>query len=349
MVTFTLDPAQALRETLAAGGYQQVVALADTNTQQLLPRLAEALAEAPVITINAGDQHKTIDSACHVWHELQQAGATRHSVLVNVGGGMVTDMGGFVATTYKRGMAFINVPTSLLGAVDAAIGGKTGVNFDGLKNQVGAFAQAAEVIISPSFFDTLPLEERLSGFAEMVKHALLNSDSALTHVLRLDVTAPDVPNASTLLELLRESVQVKQSYVEADPLESGSRKALNLGHTVGHACESLMLERGTPVSHGTAVAWGLVAELVLSHMTLQFDSALLHEVANMVRSRYAAPEIECRNYDQLLQLMRRDKKSTSGEINCTLLRHCGQPATDCTIDPEEMRTALDIFRDLMGV
>ncbi len=346
-VAFTNDVPAALRQALMAGSYSRVAVLVDATTRQLvLPRLADVLAGAAVVVMPAGDTHKTIDTVCDVWRGLQQAGATRSSVLVNVGGGVVTDLGGFAAATYKRGLPFINVPTTLLGAVDAALGGKTGVNFGGLKNQVGAFAEAADVIVSACFFDTLPREQLLAGYAEMVKHALLSSDEALADVLQADVCA--LP-AGDLLALLRQSVEVKRRIVASDPLERGPRKALNLGHTVGHALESLMLERGRPVAHGTAVAWGLVAELVLSHLALQFPSAQLHRLAAFVRERYAAPAIGCDDYAALLESMHRDKKSQAGEINCTLLRACGQPEVDCAVADDDMRTALDIFRDLMGV
>ncbi|MBR6283721.1 MAG: 3-dehydroquinate synthase [Muribaculaceae bacterium] len=346
-IEFTNAVDRALRKAVEQGGYAQVIVLTDHNTGRIvLPQVAGELPPFTHITIPAGEGHKTLDTVVQVWRELQQAGATRHAVMVNLGGGMVTDLGGFAAATYKRGIPFMNVPTTLLAAVDAAVGGKTGVDFGGLKNQVGVFAQAAATIISTRFFSTLPSEELLSGYAEMVKHALLGDAAALAHQLQGDPTRVD---SYTLLDALRASVMVKHRIVEQDPLEQGPRKALNLGHTVGHALESLMLGRGTPVPHGIAVAWGLVAELVLSHMAWHFPSTTLHQVAHFVHDYYPSPTITCDHYDQLLALMRHDKKSRAGEINCTLLEAVGRPKLDCTIAPDDMRTALDIFRDLMGV
>ena len=347
-VIFTLDPGTALTQALAHGGHHNVGVLVDEHTAvDVLPRLHAVADSATVITIPAGEAAKTIISVRQVWEALQQARFTRHDVLVNVGGGMVTDLGGFAAATFKRGIPFINVPTTLLGAVDAAIGGKTGVNLDGVKNAVGAFAEAASVIVSTRFFDTLPAEQLLSGYGEMLKHGLLSGPLALAALLDTDPVAGD---ADALLDRVRESVAVKQRIVEQDPHEHGLRKALNLGHTVGHALESHLLNRGTAVPHGIAVAWGLVAELVLSHLTWGFPSATLHQVATVVREHYPVPDITCDDYDGLLALMRHDKKNRdSSEINCTLLHDTGQPAIDNAIAPGDMRTALDITRDLLGI
>ncbi len=348
---FTNSPGKDLNNLILDMHPASVFVLVDTNTRELvLPFLAaEApeIARAKVIEIPPGDEHKNLSSLEGVWRCLSEGGATRKSLLINVGGGVVTDLGGFAAATFKRGIRFVNFPTTLLGAVDAAVGGKTGVNFCGLKNEIGAFCEADAVVISTNFFGTLPLAELLSGYAEMVKHALLEGEAEVAGLLDFDV----VENATSrrLLNLLELSVEVKRRIVEFDPTEQGLRKALNLGHTIGHAIESHALERGLPVPHGFAVAWGLVGTLVLSHLNLGFPSDQLHQLSAYVKENYGAPAISCEDYPRLLELMAHDKKNlTADAVNFTLLRSAGHPEINQTVAPDQIRTALDILRDLLG-
>ncbi len=347
-LTFTQHVGEALDAAIGRLAPSSIFVLADSHTATLVvPELhSQALREATLITIEAGDAHKDLAALTHVWQALQTGGATRKSLMVNVGGGVVTDLGGLAAATFKRGINFINVPTTLLGAVDAAVGGKTGINFGGLKNEVGIVAMAAEVIVSTRFFVTLPPSELRSGFAEVLKHGLLKSGDETLRLLDYDIEAADL---DTLLPLLETSVRVKQDIVLQDPLEHGLRRALNLGHTVGHAFESMALRQNAPIPHGYAVAWGLAVELVLSHMKLQFDTSLLYRVVHRVRDIYGTPRITCDDYPALLDLMRHDKKSERGEINCTLLRAPGDVVTGNAIADDEMTAALDIWRDLMGM
>lgn len=335
-----------LNSIIEGGNYNAVMVLVDENTRQLSLPLLPCLCKAHIIEIAPGDDNKNLDTLKHVWSEMEKSGATRHSLLVNLGGGMVTDLGGFAAATFKRGIDFVNVPTTLLGAVDAAIGGKTGINFNDLKNEIGAFAPAKAVIVSTIFFPTLPEQEFKSGFAEMLKHAMLNDRQQYLKLLNFNFSSIDY---DIFLELLRSSIQVKENIVEQDPTEQGIRKALNLGHTVGHAFESKALSDGKPVPHGYAVAWGLVVESVLSHIILKFPSEDLYALAHFVKDNYGAFHITCDHYDQLLNLMRHDKKSHNGEINCTLLKECGTPAINYTINEDDLKAALDIYRDLMGI
>lgn len=348
-VIYTTDPVGELQRAVGDRNPAGVFVVADTNTRRLvLPRIAaasESLAKAAVIEIEAGDDRKNLQSLSAVWQALVEGGATRGSLVVNVGGGMVTDLGGFAAATFKRGVRFINLPTTLLGAVDAAVGGKTGINFCGLKNEVGVFAEASDVIISSTFFDTLPAGELLSGYGEVLKHALLDSAGATRRAL---AASPLELDSGALLNLLRESVEVKRRVVAADPHENGLRKALNLGHTAAHAFEALAFAGGKPVAHGHAVAWGLVVDLVLSSMILSFPSSTLQDVAAFVRANYPAPAITCDDYPALIGYMRHDKKNrTAGDINFTLLRSPGDIAIDSTVEPPRIEAALDIFRDLL--
>ena len=349
VLIFTHDTASALTDILQASPRSAFI-LADSNTAAIARTLQSrcpALADAPVIVIEAGDSNKTLAAVEHLWQKLVDFGATRRSVLVNIGGGMVTDLGGFAAATFKRGISWINVPTTLLGAVDAAVGGKTGINFAGLKNEIGVFAEAAQVVISTEFFDTLPAAEVASGYAEMLKHALLSGPGSLNRALEFDLRNPDL---KALLPLLEESVEVKRRIVAEDPHEHGIRRALNLGHTIGHAIESLMMERGTPVPHGHAVAWGLVGALVISYRRSGFPSDTLHRVADYVYANYPAMPVRCTDYDRLIALMRHDKKNPTPEaISFTLLSAPGAPIPGQTTTPEEIQIALDLTRDLLRV
>lgn len=347
LVDDTLD--KIIGELKPAG----VFVLADTNTARfVVPQLTQqcrALQNAAVITIAAGDEAKNIATATQVWQALLDAGATRKSLLVNVGGGMITDLGGFVAATFKRGMSCVNVPTTLLGAVDAAVGGKTGINLNEYKNIVGTFNEPAATIISTTFFKTLEQQELLSGFGEMIKHALLSGPQDLGLILEYDISA-GIGDPERLLDLLRKSVGVKTDIVAKDPHEKGLRKALNLGHTIGHAFESLALARKKPIPHGYAVAAGLVAETVLSSMMQGFDSHLLHTLAQYIHGLYPTFAFTCDDYPALLGYMARDKKNDApDQINFTLLRAPGVPVLNVTATPDQITAALDVYRDLQGL
>lgn len=346
---FTNHVAQTIDRIVADMNPSKIFVLADVNTASIvLPRLqamSGAVNGACVITVKAGDMNKNIDALSSIWKQLGDAGATRHALLINLGGGVVTDMGAFAAATFKRGIRCINVPTTLLGAVDASVGGKTGINFNGYKNEVGAFSEADSVIISTTFFNTLPRQELLSGYAEMLKHGLIADKATYKDLLSYSVSQED---SARLLELLEENVKVKNDIVSKDPTEHGIRRALNLGHTVGHAFESLALERKSPIPHGYAVAWGLVVELILSHLQLGFPIEELQRFAVYVYDNYGAFDIICKDYDELLRLMSHDKKNvTSSEINFTLLKDIGDVKIDCTADSGQITAALDIYRDLM--
>ena len=341
-----------LEQTLTAAVEEcradRVVVLCDATTERLCWPVVSGfgcLQGAGHIVIGAGDEHKTLASLSHVWQELQRAGATRHSLLVSLGGGMVTDLGGFAASTFKRGMHLVNIPTTLLAMVDASVGGKTGINFGGLKNEVGVFRNASAVILDTTFLRTLDHENILSGYAEMLKHGLIAPQAAekpmLAELLAFDVDEPDL---TALGRMVAESVAVKQRVVLADPTEQGLRKALNLGHTVGHALESLALQR-QPVLHGYAVAWGLVCELYLSVVRCGFPVERMRQVVRFVLEHYGRMAITCDDYDTLLELMTHDKKNTAGQINFTLLSDVGQVALNQTASREEIVEALDFYRE----
>ena len=345
-IIYTNEVGAAIDRLVGAAGCKSVFTIVDvTPAAFCLPKLRDtsaAVAGSTVLTVKAGDSEKNLDAAVALWKSLSNGGATRSSMIINVGGGVVTDLGGFVASTFKRGVPYINVPTTLLGAVDAAVGGKTGINFNGLKNEVGAFGQPVATIISTMFFATLPAHEMLSGYAEMLKHALLSGNEALARAL-----SHDASDTAGLLDLLRENIKVKADIVASDPKEAGPRKALNLGHTAGHAFEALALERKQPIPHGYAVAWGLIVELILSHIALGYPTAHLYPVAQFVKAHYGSHPIACADYPRLLELMAHDKKNASpDEINFTLLRSPGDPVVNSTATPADITAALDICSDL---
>lgn len=317
----------------------------DTTLAACWPVISDSLAlrGAHMITIPATDSHKDINSLQHVWSSLQSMGATRHSLLINLGGGMITDLGGFAAATFKRGIDFVNVPTTLLAMVDAAVGGKTGINFGGLKNEIGAFAEARFVIISTEFLRTLNAQNLLSGYAEMLKHGLLSGREMWAELLRFDFGAPDY---ALLADMVRLSIRVKQDIVRQDPREQGLRKALNLGHTIGHAFEEWSLQDGhKPILHGYAVAFGLVAELYLSCLKTGFPTEKMRQTVSFIRQNYGSLPITCQDYDALITLMHHDKKNEGREINLTLLADIGDVRINQTASEDEIKEALDFFRE----
>jgi 3-dehydroquinate synthase len=339
-----------LRGLLKSLDYSGLFVLMDENTERFcLPRLLgiKEIEAAKKIIIPSGDENKNLQSLSAVWEFLSQNGATRKSLLINLGGGMTTDLGGFAAAAFKRGIRFINIPTTLLGAVDAAVGGKTGINFGGLKNEIGAFCPAEAVLIDSQFFRTLDLTNLLSGYAELLKHALIaappKSSLPCGEVLSFDFETIDYEH---LNDLLFESVLVKEKIVEQDPREEGLRKALNLGHTFGHAFESLSHELKRLVPHGYAVAWGLICELYLSFIKLGFDKTILSKVTRFIKENYGIFSFDCSQYDRLFELMRHDKKNDSNGINFTLLKALGEVEINQTAAKEEIEEALDYLREI---
>jgi len=338
-----------LAQLLQTLSYDGLFLLTDNNTQNICLPLIQSLPEiqsAKKVSISAGEESKNTESLSKVWEFLSQNRANRKSLLINLGGGMLTDLGGFAAATFKRGIQFINIPTTLLGAVDAAVGGKTGINFNGLKNEIGAFAPAIAVLIDSNFFKTLDITQFLSGYAEMLKHSLLRLEGHLDELLGFDLDEVDYDR---LNNLLFDSVMIKEQIVKEDPTEQGIRKALNLGHTFGHAFESFSHELKRPVPHGYAVAWGLVCELYLSFIKLGFDKEVLSKVIRFVKENYGVFPFNCNQYERLFELMQHDKKNESATINFTLLKAAGKIEINQTADKKEIEEALDFYRDYFGI
>jgi 3-dehydroquinate synthase len=321
---------------------RQVFVLVDENTYaKCMPLLIKALGDSTyeTIVIAAGESHKTLASVEQIWGALFKHHATREALLINLGGGMVTDLGGFAAATYMRGIRYVNIPTSLLAMVDASTGGKTGFDYQGVKNMIGSFAQPEETIIYLPLLETLPAKEWLSGYAEMLKHGLLDSEAHLNELLALDVNDAKCTISS---ELLAENLAVKERIVAADPQEKGVRKLLNFGHTVGHAIEEAYHADSSSVPHGYCVLWGMVAELYLSVAKMGLDKQVLTQLSHLMLAYYGRPACNCKERERLVEWMMHDKKNKeAGQISFTLLRAVGDGVVDQTVSREELDEALE--------
>lgn len=339
------DSSTVLNELITRKNYDSIFILTDENTEKhCLPFINKLslLKDARIITIKANDDNKNIESLSNVWAELGNMGATRHSLLINLGGGMVTDLGGFAASTFKRGIQFINIPTTLLAMVDASVGGKTGINFNGLKNEVGVFNSANAVILDTTFLQTLDSQNIRSGYAEMLKHGLISDNQHWSELISFNLSEPDL---HSLGKLISTSVKIKEDIVNSDPFETGIRKALNFGHTIGHALESLALENKKPVLHGYAVAWGTICELYLSYTKCNFPTDKMRQTAQFIDYYFGPCGITCEDYEKLYAYMTHDKKNTAGQINFTLLTNIGDIRINQTASKEEIFEALDFLRD----
>lgn len=334
-----------LTEAISQCEHDKVFVLTDGTTEKLcLPCIQkfECLNGAEIIEIGVSDTAKNFDTLGNVWTRLSNGGASRHSLMINLGGGMVTDLGGFAASTFKRGIDFINIPTTLLAMVDASVGGKTGINYNGLKNEVGIFNDSKFVILSTTFLKTLDDVNLRSGYAEMLKHGLINNDKMWAELISYDLNKPDL---ARLQQMVADSVKVKEHIVEVDPLEKGIRKALNLGHTIGHAFESFAMKDERPILHGYAVAYGLLCELYLCAIKTGFPTDKMHQTVQFIKDYYGKFDFTCDDYDTLLELMKHDKKNTAGVINFTLLGGIGDIMINQTATKEEIFEALDFFRE----
>jgi 3-dehydroquinate synthase len=332
-----------LSDFLKKHRYSKIAILVDGNTKHYcLPLLLnENSVEAEVIEIAAGELHKNIATCQLIWQEMMQRGLDRRSLLINLGGGVIGDMGGFCAATYLRGIDFVQMPTTLLSQVDASIGGKLGVDFNFVKNSIGVFQDPKAVFVDSAFLRTLPDSEIRSGFAEVFKHALI-ADASQWNDLKKISTLKGVNWPA----LLAPSLSIKQHIVEEDPREKGIRKALNFGHTIGHAVESYSLQTDNPLLHGEAVALGIICESWLSHRVTGLPEADLMEIAAFVRRFYSPFPLETAAFPMIFELMRKDKKNLKGNINFTLLKAAGKAIIDQYCDEALIRESLLFYQSL---
>lgn len=294
-----------------------------------------------IIEIEAGEENKNIHTATQLWEVLSEFEADRKAVLVNVGGGVVTDMGGFVASTYKRGIPFVNIPTTLLAMADASIGGKTGIDHQYLKNIVGTFAHPEQIFVYPAFLNSLAFEELRSGFAEMLKHGLIADEKHWNDLISIDELTPQ--NIEPFIE---KSMQIKQSVVDIDFTEQNIRKTLNFGHTIGHAVESLFLKKGSLIPHGEAVALGMIAETHLSCLENLISENTSKEIIENIQKFYPYISIASFSNDEILSLMINDKKNSAGKINFSLLEGIGKCNYDTQVSKENLIQSIDFYRNL---
>jgi 3-dehydroquinate synthase len=334
----------ALNSHLVKAGYSKVFVLVDENTRRdCLQVFLEGMQDLPdyeLLQIRAGEEHKCITTCSQLWKELSEKGADRKSVLINLGGGVLTDLGGFVASTFKRGIAFINVPTSLLAMVDASIGGKTGVDLGTLKNQIGVINQPEMVLIITEFLKTLEPRQLKSGFAEMLKHGLIRNKAYWTTLKGLN--PPEQIGA-----FIYESVRIKNEVVLQDPREDNLRKILNFGHTLGHAIESYYLQAPDRESllHGEAIAIGMILEAYLSHKVCGLSGQAMVEIRETFMHHFPRVNITASETKEILELLVYDKKNTHGQINYVLLNSIGNPVIDQAVPPEIVRQAFTYYMD----
>ena len=334
-----------LKAQLIATSYSKVFVLVDNNTQAYcLPILKAALKEIKlhIITIKAGEVHKNINTCQLIWNALMEQQADRKSVLLNLGGGVIGDMGGFCASTFKRGIDFIQIPTTLLAQVDASIGGKLGIDFGLVKNSIGLFNNPKAVYLYSNFFQTLPKTELYSGYAEIIKHALIQNNDAFTQLVNTES-----PEASNWKLTVRDSLLVKKSIVEQDPFEKNIRKSLNFGHTIGHAIESLSWETDQPLLHGEAVVIGMITECYLSHKLIGFSEKQLNFVANYLFRLYPKYDLKTLDQAHILSLIQQDKKNEHQQICFTLLEEIGVFKINVHASDTLILEALDYYQKLV--
>ncbi len=333
------DGAHELASLIEVADNRQVVLFCDSNTARLCVPLLEThapqLKHALMLEMPAGEQHKNLGACDQVWETLFDNHIGRDALWINLGGGVVSDMGGFIASVYTRGIDFINIPTTVLAQVDATVGGKLGIDFRGYKNGIGLFQNPQLIIVCPDFLQTLPETEVYSGFSEMLKHGLIQDEAYLNGLMELQPK-----NLLQRPELIKRSVQMKKRVVEEDPREGGYRKVLNFGHTIGHAIEGEYLLQGKPIPHGFAVGLGMVAELHLSARVMGFPQKKAERVIKYLLGLYGSSLSVDISIDNLAKLAANDKKNRGNTMNFSLLKDIGEPVVDVEVDEEGFRWAV---------
>lgn len=333
-----------LKKYLTKNPPSRIFILVDTNTSEhcltyFLSRLEDP-SDLEVIEIDPGEEYKTLETCDGVWNAMSELDGDRKSLMINLGGGVVTDLGGFVASTFKRGIPFINVPTTLLSMVDASVGGKTGVDLGNLKNQVGVIVQPEMVLIDSTYLGTLPQEQMRSGLAEILKHGLIADEKYWKKLKTLNEL-----DYGDLDDIIEKSVKIKANIVDRDPYERDERKTLNFGHTLGHAIESFCLtnpDRRT-LLHGEAIAIGMILETYISAEEKDFPKDKLEDISNFIKDMYGVDSFSNKEIRQIQKLLKYDKKNEYGRINFVLLEDIGLPVIDCEVDPDLIEKSFDYY------
>lgn len=335
-----------LKEHILENSYSNIFILLDDNTEKYcLPYFLEKLdTNLPfkTIVVKNGEVNKNLDSLSQILRKLSFEGGDRKSLMINLGGGVVTDIGGFAASIFKRGIDFVNIPTTLLSMVDASVGGKTGIDLDDLKNQVGTFSFPKMIIVDFNYLQTLPPRELKSGFAEMLKHGLIANQS---HWEKLKKSSIDI---ETLSSFIADSIEVKKQVVESDPFEKGLRKILNFGHTIGHAIESHFLKTESPYLHGEAIAIGMISEAFLSFKEMILSQEDLLEISSKILSTYSLKPVKRKDYPPILDWMKHDKKNELGKLKFSLINGIGDCKYDLDINSSQIEEALDFYNDQLN-
>lgn len=330
---------ESLSHFFAQNTYSKVMVLVDNNTKKhCYPLVKDVLPAHKLITIKAGEHYKNLDTCQLIWEEMTKNELDRHALLVNLGGGVMGDMGGFCAATFKRGIDFIQIPTTLLSQVDASVGGKLGVDFQGFKNHIGVFTLPKSVFIDDTFLETLPENEIRSGFAEIVKHCLIRDKAKWNQIKNIDL------ENQNLSELIAHSVEIKKQIVAEDPTEKGLRKILNFGHTLGHAIETFYLDKGKQrLLHGEAIAAGMIAEAYISFIKKLIDEPTLMQIEEFIYAVYGTVKIKKEDMDTIVKLTLQDKKNKGNVVKASLLDGLGSCTFDVTLSKSEMLKALNYY------
>ena len=323
----------------------QLLILVDENTHEhCLPILLgnlETELSFEIIEIEAGEEMKNLETAAQLWEILTEFETDRKALIINLGGGVITDMGGFIASTYKRGISFINIPTTLLGMCDASIGGKTGIDHQFLKNIIGTFAHPQQIFVFPEFLETLPFEELRSGFAEMLKHGLITDEKHWNDLISIIELTPE-----NIFPFIERSMKIKQNVVEQDFTEQNIRKTLNFGHTIGHALESLFLLKGKPMMHGEAVALGMICETRIAFSQNFISEETANDIIFNIRKFYPPLNISEFSLEEIVNLMKNDKKNAAGNINFSLLTGIGSSTFNCSVENKNIKESLIYYQNL---
>jgi 3-dehydroquinate synthase len=340
-IIFSAHIAQDLARYLQTRKYSKLGVIVDSNTiLHCYPLIQSSLPEHASFSFTAGEIHKNLDTCVQIWQWMTEQAFDRKALIINLGGGVTGDMGGFCASTYKRGIRFINLPTTLLSQVDASVGGKLGIDFMGYKNHIGIFNQPEAVLISDEFLKTLPEAELRSGYAEIIKHGLIANANYFEGLKSKDWKQQDW---KAIIEL---SVGIKKDVVEKDPKEDGLRKILNFGHTIGHAIESFYLDTDKHLLHGEAIAIGMLAEAFLSNKFLRMSPLELKYIEEMILSVYGKPEIPSDDFEPIIDLCFQDKKNEGSILNFSLLRRIGDCEYNVNVGREEIRQSLIYYNEL---
>lgn len=344
-IHFQTEAYRALNQYISSEALSKIIILVDSNTHQyclssFLGELAQT-ENIEIIEVNPGEAHKSVETCIQIWQSLADLNIDRKAMMINLGGGIVTDLGGFIASCFKRGISFVHIPTTLLGMVDAAIGGKNGVNLGALKNQVGVINPPRMVLIDPSYLATLSQAEMRSGLAEMIKHGLIADRDYLDKFKDLSQFTTE-----HLTDLIRGSIEIKTKISENDPTEKGLRKALNFGHTLGHAIESYSMnsKEFPKLLHGEAVAIGMILALYISTEISGFYKDDCDDYSNLIRQYFKSVEFNSDAIKQIKSLLIHDKKNSNGQINFVLLNKIGEPQLDCQVSDQLIDQAFAYYQ-----